>query len=341
MRKIYQAMALGLMFTMFFVACGKKKMESNPIPTMQRYDDPFERYNVMYPSTWVAQADAKRVSLYTSEEVKSHFIDPYTPGPLGAMVRIEVGAQDTLADVSQAVQAAKAEIEGATIEPDQNIMFSERPAVMFAYSYRVDPKARLIGYTVMSLADSSLYKFTAEGFEDHFTANKAIIDSIFRSVHLMAKKTAATFSSAPSANLTSFSSELFDIQYPDNFESSVPSKGKDDLALAEFKGYRADSKIRVEVMPAKKNALEKIVETYKASYDKGGYSVKRTAQAAVEGETFTYLDLSAKRYEVDARAYLAVKNDKVYHVLMTWYRPERSVYLPIFESSIKSLKLKG
>jgi hypothetical protein len=257
------------------------------------------------------------------------------------MVRIEVGAQDSLTDVSQAVLAAKKEIEGATIEPDQNIMFSERPAVMFGYSYRVDPKARLIGYTVLALADSSLYRFTAEGFEGHFTANKAIIDSTFRSAHLMAKKTAASFSSVPSATLTSFSSELFDIQYPDNFESRIPKKGKDALAVAEFKGYREDSSIRIEVVPAKKNALEKIVETYKASYEKGGYAVKRSAQATIDGGTATYLDLVARRYEVDGRAYFAVKNDKVYHVFVTWHRPEKDAYLPVFENSIKALKLKG
>jgi len=338
MRKICQAIVLGLLFTAL-ISCAKK-MENNPIPTMVHYDDPFERFDVMYPSTWVAQPDAKRVTFYTSEEVKSRFLDPYSPGSLGAMMRIEYAAQDTLTDLSQAVQAAKKEIEGATIEPDQNLMFSARPAVMFAYSYGVDAKTRLSGYTVLALADSSLYKFSAEGFNEHFTANKAIIDSTFRSVRLMAKKTAATFSAAPSGVLTSFTSDAFDIDYPDNFEISMPTKGKDDLALAEFKGYRADSKIRVEVVPAKKNTLEKIVETYKASYDKGGYSVKRTSQTTINGEAFSYLDLSARRYEVDGRAYLSVKNDKVYHVLMTWYRPERNAYLPVFESSIKALKLK-
>ena len=340
MRKIFQYIVLAVVLGSLFISCDKKQ-ENNPIPAMQRYDDPFERYNVMHPSTWVSQPDAKRVTFYTTEEAKSRFIDPYSPGPLGAMIRVEVGAQDSLSDVQQAVQAARKEIEGATIEPDQNIMFSERPAVMFAYSYRVDETTRLSGYTVIALADSSLYEFTAEGFNDYFSANKAIIDSTFRSTRLMAKKTAASFSSAPSSTMSSFTSEQFDIDYPDNFESRIPSKGKDIVAAAEFKGYRADSNIRVEVLPAKKNALEKIVETYKATYEKGGYSVKRTAQASINGETFTYIDLSAKRQEADGRLYLAVKNDKIYLVVMTWYRPERNVYLPVFESSIKSLKLKG
>ncbi len=340
MRKIFQFIVLSVVLSSLFISC-EKKQENNPIPAMQRYDDTFERFNVMYPSTWVSQPDPKRVTFYTSEEVKSRFLDPYSPGPLGAMIRIEVSAQDSLADVSQAVQAARKEIEGATIEPDQNIMFSERPAVMFAYSYRVDQSTTLKGYTVMALADSSLYKFSAEGFNEHFSANKAIIDSTFRSARLMAKKTAASFSSAPSSTMSSFTSEQFDIDYPDNFESSIPSKGKDDIAVAEFKGYRADSKIRVEVVPAKKNALEKIVETYKASYDRGGYRVKRAVQATIGGENFSLIDLAAKKYDVDGRAYLTVKNDKVYHVFMTWYRPETSVYVPVFESSVKTLKLKG
>jgi len=340
MRKIFQCIVLAVALSSLFIACDKKQ-ENNPIPAMQRYDDPFERFSAMYPGTWVPQQDAKRATFYTSEEVKSRFLDPYSPGPLGALIRIEVGAQDSLADVSHAVQAARQGLEGATLEPDQNIMFSERPAVMFAYSYRVDESTRLSGYTVLAVADSSLYTFTAEGFNDHFSANKAIIDSTFRSTRLMAKKTAASFSSAPSSTMSSFTSEQFDIDYPDNFESRIPTKGKDVVAAAEFKGYRADSNIRVEVVPAKKNTLEKIVETYKASYDKGGYRVKRAAQTTIGGENFSYIDLAAKKYDVDARAYLTVKNDKVYHVFMTWYRPEANVYVPVFENSIKTLKLKG
>jgi len=340
MRKSCQVMTVVALLAALLTSCSDQP-KNNPIPAMQRYDDTFERFSVMYPSTWVPQPDAKRVTFYTSEEVKSRFLDPYSPGPLGARILIEVGAQDSLTDVSQAVQAARKELEGATLEPDQNIMFSERPAVMFAYSYRVDESTRLSGYTVMALADSSLYKFTAEGFNDHFSANKAIIDSTFRSTRLIAKKTAASFSSAPSSMMSSFTSEQFDIEYPDNFESSIPSKSKDGIAVAEFKGYRADSKIRVEVVPAKKNTLAKIVETYKASYDRGGYRVKRSAQTTIGGENFSYIDLAAKKYDVDARAYLAVKNDKVYHVFITWYRPETNVYVPVFEGSIKTLKLKG
>lgn len=341
MRKIYQAIAPALVLTSLFISCSKKQ-ESNPIPTMQRYDNPFERFSVMYPSTWVTQADAKRVAFYTTEDAKARFIDPYSPGPLGAMIRIEVGAQDTLTEVNQAVQAARKEIEGATIEADQHIMFSERPAVMFAYSYRVDAKTRLSGYTVFALADSSLYRFTAEGFNDNFSANKAIIDSTFRGTRLMAKKTAASFSSAPSSTMLTYPSDLFEIQYPDNFEVGSTKKEKEALAVVELKGYRADSKIRVEVMPAKKNTLDKVFATYKSSYESGGqFRVKKTGELTIDGEKAMYIDLSYKKFDVDSRAYFAVKNDKVYYVFLSWYRPEGNVYVPVFESSVKSLKFKG
>jgi hypothetical protein len=340
MKQICRCLALALVVTVL-VSCAKKQ-EVIPIPEMKRYDNPVERFSVMYPSTWAVQSDAKRASFYSTEDAKSRFIDPTSTGPLGAMMAIAFEPQGALADVNQAVQSSKDEIQGAKIEPDQSIMFSERPAVMYAYSYGVDDKTSLRGYKVFALADSTLYTFTAEGFNDRFEAYKPTMDSTFRAVRLMAPRTAATFSSAPSTTMTSVSTDHFEMEYPDNFNASFPKKAKDELAVVELKGYREDSKIRVEVTPAKKNALDKVFNTYKASYESGGqFRVKKSGELTIDGEKAMYIDLSYKKFEVDSRAYFAVKNDRVYYVFLSWYRPESNVYLPVFESSIKSLKLKG
>lgn len=338
MKQMQKCLAPALLL-LLVVSCAKKQ-EIIPIPEMLRYDNPLERFSVMYPGNWATQSDAKRVTFYSSEDAKSRFIDPSSTGPLGAAITIAVEPQGTLTDVHQAVQASKDEIQGATIEPDQAITFSERPAVMYAYAYAVDEKTRLRGYKVFALADSTLYSFTAEGFNERFEANKAIMDSTFRAVRLFRPKTAATFSTGPSATMASYTSDHFEMQYPDNFESNFPKKKKDTIALIEFKGYREDCTIRVEVVPAKKNPLDKVFSAYRSSYEAGGqYRVKRTGETTIGGDKFLYLDLSAKKFEVDSRAYFAVKNDKVYYVFLSWYRPQANVYMPVFESSVKSLKI--
>jgi len=341
MNQMQKVLALSLLLTMVLASCAKKQ-EVIPVPEMKGYDNPSERFKVMYPGNWAVQSDAKRVSFYSSEDAKSRFIDPTSTGPLGAMITIAFDPQDSLTDISQAVQASKDEIQGARIEPDESVMYSERPAVKYAYSYSVDDKTALYGYKVFALADSTLYSFTAEGFNENFAAYKAIIDSTFKTVRLMAPRSAATFSSAPSTAMTSLTSDHFDIEYPDNFEASFPKKQKDEIAVAELKGYRADSKIRVEVNPAKKNTLGKVFSTYKSSFESSGlFRIGRSKEITIGGEKAMYLDLSYQKAEVDGRAYFAVKSDKVYYLFMTWYRPEGNVYLPVFESSVKSLKFKG
>lgn len=335
----------GLVLTFVLLAallsCAKKQ-EIIPIPEMQRYDDPYERFSVMYPGNWVMQPDAKRATFYSSEDAKSRFIDPTSTGPLGAAMTIAIAPQDTLVDVEQAVQGSKDEIQGATIEADQSITFSDRPAVMYGYSYYVDEKTRLRGYKVFALADSTLYRFEAEGFNERFDAYRTIMDSTFRTIRLFRPKTAATFSTGPSTTLASYSSDHFEMEYPDNFESNFPQKKKETIELVEFKGYRQDCTIRVEVVPAKKNPLNKVFDAYKASYEAGGqYRVKRTAQMTVGGEQVLYLDLSARKFEVDSRAYFAVKNDRIYYVFLSWYRPQTNVYVPVFDNCVNSLKIKA
>jgi hypothetical protein len=341
MNRIPKILALGLPLAMGLASCAKKQ-EVIPIPEMKRHENPSERFSVMYPSNWAIQEDAKRASFFSSEGAQSRFIDPTSPGPLGARIEITFQPQDSLADVNQPVQASKDEIQGAKIEPDEAVMYSERPAVKYAYSYSIDDATALYGYKIFALADSTLYTFTAEGFNEHWAANKSIIDSTFKSVRLMAPKTAASFSSAPSMAMIAYNSNYFDIDYPDNFESSVPKKEKDQIAAVELKGYRADSKIRVEVSPAKKNALDKVFGAYKSSYESSGlFRIGRSKETTIDGEKAMSIDLSYRRADVDGRAYFAVKSDKVYYIFMTWYRPEGNVYVPVFESSVKSLKLKG
>jgi len=334
-------LAMTLLLCAGLLSCAKKQ-ETIAIGEMRRYDDPFERFNVMYPGDWVVQPDAKRVAFFSSEDAKSRFIDPTSTGPLGATIVITIQPQDTLSDVHQVVQASKDEIQGAKIDPDESVMFSERPAVKYGYAYGIDAETNLTGYKVFALSDSMLYTFTAEGFNDRLAVYQAVVDSAYRSVHLFRPKTSESFSTGPSTTLTQFSSDHFDMQYPDNFESNFPSKKKESLALVEFKGYRADCTIRVDVLPAKKNTVDKIFNTYKTSYESSGlYRVRKSGGATIGGENFMYIDLAAKKQDADSRAYFAVKNDKLYYVFMSWHRPESEVYLPVFENSVKTIKLKA
>jgi hypothetical protein len=95
------------------------------------------------------------------------------------------------------------------------------------------------------------------------------------------------------------------------------------------------------VSDAKNLTVDKVVAQNEANLQKAGYRIKKKANATIDGNKAALIDLTYTKGEVDSRAYFTVKENKLYFLFLTWYRPQTNVYVPVFEKMVASLKIKS
>jgi len=324
------------------LSCAKKKAVT--MPEMVRYEDSFERFSLSYPKTWLVQADAQQVRIYSSEVAMDKFLNPTSPGQGGCEIALAVKDLDTLKTLNQIVARFKAEDQGvSTFAPEERVTLAGYDAIKVPYATPVDARNTIHGFRTFALENNTLYTFGCAAFNELFEEYKAIFDSTTKSMKLAKPKVTAARAAefVPSETYETYSSNYCDVTYPDNFEYSFPKRPKESEFLIEFKGVREDCILRVEVSPAKKNPVEKIFEVYKADSEKSGkYVIRGSGESTIDGNKAPYLNLSLKGVAVDSKAYFVVKSDKRFYIFLSWYRPEAAFYLPAFEKSVATMKIK-
>jgi hypothetical protein len=121
---------------------------------------------------------------------------------------------------------------------------------------------------------------------------------------------------------------------PENFRaerSSVPSS----LFSVRFVGARNDCIIQVDVFDASQQQdLRKIIEE-----NRPRYRAAQAIPARLGGQQAYYLEYTPAA-QVSGRAYFTLAQKRLYRIVITWYKPEESVYLPVFERVVQSFRLQ-
>lgn len=138
----------------------------------------------------------------------------------------------------------------------------------------------------------------------------------------------------PSREFIIFSDKVLSLSYPSNFNPVQPApKGEVSFTLI-LQGYRNDSNVLIDVRPAKKLTLEKVIEQ-----NTKFYKPTSTGETTIDGNKSMYLSYSMTK-DVASRAYFVVKNDKIYRVIINYYKPSEKDFLPAFEKTISSIQIK-
>jgi hypothetical protein len=325
-------------------ACSKKK-EYAPIAEWEKYNDPFFGLSFTHPKGWHLTAEGGRVTLTSSYEAAERFVDPRAEDKnekdLDIQITVFHERPDSLQPLDEIINTYTKErsSEGFTVRPVETITIDSTEARKFSYAGYYTQTNKLSTIRVYAIRDSVQYYLEYAAFNDLFEPYSYIMDTLSASIRLPRPKVKAANvdESLPSTTFQDFSNNFLKISYPDNFETSFPAvKGETKFSL-ELKGYRQDCTVRIDILPAKGLAVEKVFEQ-----NEKFFRGSSKGQTTISGEKALFINYTPPRSkDVASRVYFLVKNDQFYRIIMNYYAPKKADFLPAFEKTVASLKLLG
>ena len=101
-------------------------------------------------------------------------------------------------------------------------------------------------------------------------------------------------------------------------------------------GMRNDCSIDIDIRPAKKLELAKVVEQNSKFFDP-----KSKGETNIGGDKAMYLNYAPQKVRnINSRVYFIVKNDRIYRIILNYYTPMKKDFLPAFEKVVASIRLK-
>ncbi|HLF20412.1 MAG TPA: hypothetical protein VI704_06450 [Bacteroidota bacterium] len=329
--------AVFIMLLILLIAGCDKKAKVPPITEWEPFQDQFFRVTFSYPKGWHVVVEPSKITLYSSPEAMNKFFDPTSDAKPGAQV-IVAGERDSLHDLNRFVNSFESDkkAEGFDIQSKQTITFDNVSASEFHYTGRFDEKTTLHAIRAITWKDSMIYYVHYGAYNELFDPYKVVYDSVIASLILPKPiiKRKDVDPSVPTDVFARYSDDVVEFMYPDNYTPLVEKPGKEVQHSLRLKApYRQDCFITFDVRPAKGLALDKVVE-------QNTKTVKAAKQSAIlGGEKAVYTNESPIK-NIDRRTYYIVKNDKFYRVIITYYTPMKKDFLPAFEKTVASLRLK-
>jgi len=315
-----------------------KKLEVVPVSEWEKFDDYISKISFKYPKNWTMVQEVDRITVYSAPVGIARF-DNLTGGGADA-ARIIVSKQklDTLVSLEQYVNGSHQDMtaSGYDVGLVEDRTLAELPAKLFQASGHLDNRNKITSIKIFAMKDSMLYGVSYEGLNELFAAYKFVMDTVVNSLEIIAPDVQAPSEdpSIPSSKYLTFENNYLKIDYPDNFETSTPTPKAPSEFTLDIRGYRQDCYIHLDVIPAKGLTPDKVLEQ-NAKF----YKEKRRGSTLVDDAATTYLDYQV-RSDIFSRVYFLVKNDRIYRIIFNFYGPMQDKFLPAFEQSIESIKVK-
>ncbi len=322
---------------LMFVGCGKKAEKIN-IAGYEKYQDQYFRMQFSYPKDWQVFPEPERISIYSSPEMVNRFLDYAPQGKDGARIVVTFQKMDTLKALDNVVHLLQSELStnGFDISEVKAQALGNAPGTLVHYSGVLARNARVEAMQVAAVKDSFTYTVKYEAFNDQFQSCKSAFDTLLATIKLpeQVSKTTPEDQSKPSQTFVPFENNFIKITHPDNFNPEFPKPKPPAEFSMDVKGYRQDSFVHVDIMPAKGLSLDKVVEQNAKMF-------KETSrgEGKIDGLRAVYLNYSPMN-NIQSRVYFMVKNDKIYRIIMNFYSPMKADYLPAFEKIVNSMASK-
>lgn len=325
-----------LIVAVLMIGCSK---EAQPVQIAgwERYQEPYFKAHFAHPKGWHMLSEGNKISYYSTPEAVDKFYDPTSKGKIGIQLMVSYEKMEAPKSLEDVVASWKSDMEnsGFTIASTEAVIIDSTPGTKIHYRGVFDEQTTLEAIRAMTVKDTVLYIIHYGAFNELFAPNTFLFDSLLASVKLYRPKPAGEVVDVkPSSSFVEFSNNVLSISYPDNFEPTFPTpKGEVQFSL-ELRGYRADCSIHIDVLPAKGLTVEKVVEQ-----NQKYYKSKSRGTTTFDGTNVIYLNYSPTR-NIDSRVYFMVKNDRVYRMIFNIYQPMKNDYLPAFEKTIASVRVK-
>jgi len=322
---------------LLIAGCGKKAEKVN-IAGFEKYQDQYFRMQFCYPKGWQVFPEPERISVYSSPEVVNRFLDYSPQGKDGVRIVVTFQKMDTLKGLDKVVNSLQSELStnGFDISEVKAQALGNVPGTLVHYSGVLAKNARVEAMQVAAVKDSFVYAVKYEAFNDLFASCKSVFDTLLATIKLPEpiSKTTPEDQSKPSQTFVAFENDFIKVTHPDNFNPEFPKPKPPAEFSMDVKGYRQDSFVHVDIMPAKGLSLDKVVEQNAKIY-------KETSrgEGKIDGLRAVYLNYSPMK-NIQSRVYFMVKNDKIYRIIMNYYSPMKADYLPVFEKMVASLASK-
>lgn len=332
----HRLLGIALVIVLGLVGCTKKE-PLPPITDWEKNQDPYFKVRFNYPKGWFKGGESGKITFTSSEGAVARFFDPTSKDAAdGAQILVSYEKEDTLKTLQAFVDDDRNDLNtsGFNLKPVEQATVDGTPALRFSYDGRYTEKTSLAATRVYILKDSVLYKASFWAFNDYYEPYRVAIDTFIATAELPKPKAAKVDESIPSSTYDTFSNDVLSISYPNNFNPLTPApKGEVQFTLV-LQGYRNDSNILIDVRPAKKLTLEKVVDQNAKSY-------KATSNGGtmIDGQKAHYLNYSSSKV-VASRVYFVVKNDKFYRIIFNYFEPSKKDFLPAFEKSVASIRIK-
>ncbi len=311
---------------------GEKKMEPVAVGEMIQYKDPGIGFVISYPSGWVQNAQVGQALFYNAQGVEQKFRVPTDAGPKGVEISVRVTKTSDPAGAANGIKTEWSQ-SGVQLGQEQAVTVSGATATKVPFTANYGEGNIINSHHVLITGDSVLYDLGFSGFGNHYEAHAAVFDAMLSSFQMPKPKEKGRDETLPSETYSDYDAKAFAFKYPENFASTNPSKGQNEIVI-ELQGYRRDCSVRFDVFGAQGLTLDKVFEQ-----NKGKYRATSSGKATIGGENAMYVSYSPTR-EVDSRAYFVVRNDKVYRITTNWYKPQTSAYVAAYETVISSIKFK-
>ncbi|MBI4429423.1 MAG: hypothetical protein HY562_09930 [Ignavibacteriales bacterium] len=318
------------------VGC-EKKLQVPAVTEWAEFQDQFFRVTFAYPKGWHVVVEPNKVILYSSPETMGKFFDATSDAKPGAQI-VVASERDTLHDLTRFVNSFESDkkSEGFEIRSKQTITIDSATASEFQYAGRYDEKTTLTAIRAITWKDSMIYYVHYGGYNEYFHPYKFVYDSVIATLKLPKPiiRRKDVDPSVPTEMFVKYSDDVVEFMYPDNYTPVMEKPGKEVQHALRLKApYRQDCFITFDVRPAKGLTLEKVVE-------QNTKNVKAAKQQTTVGGNAAVFVNETPIKNVNRRTYFVVKSDKFYRVIVTYYSPMTKDFLPAFEKTVASLRLK-
>ncbi len=326
-----------LLMGLFLILSGcAKKVETVQITGWEKFSDPLLKISFTHPAGWHMEQEGSKITFYSAMEVVNKFTQYAVEGKDGSRIMVSMQKRLPAITLQQCVDSLKADLNNMGFEvtaPEARTIHG-LPASQLGYSGALDAKNKVQGAYTTAVRDSMIFTVRYEGFNASYASCKAALDSAVASLTLPTARVKDADPSIPAAEMESFENNFVKIMRPANFDANTPQPKAPSEFTLDITGYRKDSGIRIDIIPAKGLSPEKVVEQNAKFFKETSRST-----AAIDGANVTYLNYSGGK-DISSRVYFLVKNDKIYRAIFNYYTPMRSAYLPVFEKVVSSLVVK-
>lgn len=328
------ALSLGaILLSLFLSGCSTEtRMEPVKVGEMDSYRDPGYAYTVQFPKGWISNVQVGHASFYNAQEVDKKFLEPTGQFPDGVVIEVNVSHAPSPEQKRKEITDEMTK-NGFVVGKEEPVTVGGKPGFRTGYTGLYTQSVKETGQHIYVAVDTLLYDIRFAGFGPYFDAYKAVFDASLASFQFPKPVVPGRDATLPSETTTEYNGKLFTFQYPDNYNSTNPSKGANE-EVVELRGQRQDCSIRIEVFGAKGLTVEKVFDQ-----NKGKFRATSTGKATIGGQSAMTLTYAATA-NVDRRFTFVVRNDKVYRITMDWYRPQREEYLSAYEKVLGSMKFK-